>query len=155
MIVCSYPSGYMSLWLKAEGYTVKQINQLPTVTYGVQIVVSWLGTTLAAIYPEWIIFTIASAFCLFSTVVMIIWNVPTGLKSVNSGFMFPGDLFTDIFRFIAWYFLGAAGCLSPILYSTINTIVKDDSEERALIMVRGCFNPRARTERKAHYTRVL
>jgi hypothetical protein len=54
-------------------------------------------------------------------------------------FVFPGDPFTDIFRFIAWYFLGAAGCLSPILYSTINTIVKDDSEERALIMVRGCF----------------
>ncbi|KAJ6044808.1 uncharacterized protein N7446_003002 [Penicillium canescens] len=134
MIISGYPAGYMSLWLKAEGYTVKQINQLPTVTYGVQIVVSWLGTTLAAIYPEWIIFTIASAFCLFSTIVMIIWNVPTGLKSVNSGSAFPGELFADVFRFIAWYFLGAAGCLSPILYSTINTIVKDDSEERALIM---------------------
>lgn len=28
-----------------------------------------------------------------------------------------------------------AGCLSPILYSTINIIVRDDAEERALIMV--------------------
>lgn len=28
-----------------------------------------------------------------------------------------------------------AGCLSPILYSTINVIVRDDAEERALIMV--------------------
>lgn len=39
-------------------------------------------------------------------------------------------------RFVAWYVFGAAGCLSPILYSTINIIVRDDAEERALIMVR-------------------
>jgi len=38
-------------------------------------------------------------------------------------------------RFFAWYLFGISGCLSPILYSTVNTIVKDDSEERALIMV--------------------
>ena len=38
-------------------------------------------------------------------------------------------------RFVAWYVFGAAGCLSPILYSTINVIVRDDAEERALIMV--------------------
>ncbi|OQE80467.1 hypothetical protein PENNAL_c0046G01349 [Penicillium nalgiovense] len=52
MIICSYPSSYMSLWLKEEGYSVTQINQLPTVTYAVNIVASWLGTTLAAIYPD-------------------------------------------------------------------------------------------------------
>jgi hypothetical protein len=80
MIICSYPSSYMSLWLKEEGYSVTQINQLPTVTYAVNIVASWLGTTLAAIYPEWIIYTIASACCLFSTLCMIIWNIPTALK---------------------------------------------------------------------------
>lgn len=39
-------------------------------------------------------------------------------------------------RFFAWYLFGVSGCLSPILYSTVNTIVKNDSEERALIMVR-------------------
>jgi hypothetical protein len=38
-------------------------------------------------------------------------------------------------RFVAWYLFGVSGCLSPILYSTVNTIVKDDSEERALILV--------------------
>lgn len=80
MIICSYPSGYMSLWLKAEGYSVTQINQLPTVTYAINIVASWLGTTLAAIYPEWIIYTIASVCCLFSTLCMIVWNIPTTLK---------------------------------------------------------------------------
>ncbi|KAJ5206984.1 hypothetical protein N7472_003432 [Penicillium cf. griseofulvum] len=116
MIISCYPVSYMSLWLKAEGYSVTQINQLPTVTYAIYIVGSWLGTTLAAIYPEWIIFTIASASCLFSTLCLIIWNIPTALK------------------FVAWYTFGASGCLSPILYSTINVIVRNDAEERALIM---------------------
>ncbi|KAL4933278.1 major facilitator superfamily domain-containing protein [Aspergillus undulatus] len=96
MTLSSYPSSYMNLWLKAEGYSVTQINQLPTVTYAIQIVASWLGTTLASIYSSWIIYTLAS--------------------------------------FFAWFLFGISGCLSPILYSTVNTIVKDDSEERALIM---------------------
>lgn len=39
-------------------------------------------------------------------------------------------------RFVAWYLLGLSGCASPILYSTVNSIVRDDSEERALILVR-------------------
>ncbi|KAL4955205.1 major facilitator superfamily domain-containing protein [Aspergillus filifer] len=116
MILSSYPNSYMNLWLKAEGYSVSQINQLPTVTYAIQIVASWLGTTLASIYPSWIVYTIASVCCLFSTLCMCIWTIPTGLK------------------FFAWYLFGVSGCLSPILYSTVNTIVRDDSEERALIM---------------------
>ncbi|KAJ5906096.1 uncharacterized protein N7473_003012 [Penicillium subrubescens] len=116
MIICSYPMSYMNLWLKAEGYSVTQINQLPTVMYAINIVASWLGSTLAAIYPEWVIFSIGSGCCFFSVICMIVWFIPTGLK------------------FVAWYLFGFAGCLSPILYSTVNTIVKDDSEERALIL---------------------
>ncbi|KAL4875630.1 major facilitator superfamily domain-containing protein [Aspergillus karnatakaensis] len=116
MILSSYPSGYMSLWLKAEGYSVTKINQIPTVIQSITIVSSWLGTTLASIYPSWIIYTIVSACSLFSTLCMSIWNIPTGLK------------------FFAWFLFGVSGCSSPILYSTVNTIVKDDSEERALIM---------------------
>lgn len=82
MIICSYPSAYMSLWLKAEDYSVAEINQLPTPVSAITIVTSWLGTTLAAIYPTWVIYTIASAFCLFSTLCMIIWNIPRTLKYV-------------------------------------------------------------------------
>jgi hypothetical protein len=81
MILSSYPFSYMNLWLKAQGnYSVTQINNLPTVTYAVQIVASWLGTTLAAVYPSWAIYGIASACCLFSTLCMIVWDIPTGLK---------------------------------------------------------------------------
>ncbi|KAI9039471.1 MFS general substrate transporter [Aspergillus affinis] len=116
MIISYYPSSYMNLWLKAEGYSVSQINELPTVVYAINIMASWLGTTLAAIYPTWLIYTIITVCSLFSTLCMIIWNIPTGLK------------------FFAWYLFGIAGCASPILYSTVNTIVSNDSEERALIL---------------------
>ncbi|KAI0001246.1 MFS general substrate transporter [Xylariaceae sp. FL0662B] len=116
MIISSYPGSYMNLWLKEEGYSVVQINQLPTITYAVNIVASWLGTTLAAIYPSWTIYTGATICIVFSSVCMIVWTIPTALK------------------FVAWYFLGMSGCLSPILYSTVNTVVKGDSEERALIL---------------------
>ncbi|KPM41484.1 hypothetical protein AK830_g5061 [Neonectria ditissima] len=116
MIISSYPSSYMNLWLKEEGYSVEKINTLPTVTFAITVVASWLGTTLAAIYPAWIIYTVVEACCMFATLCMIVWTIPTGLK------------------FFAWYLFGMAGCASPILYSTVNTIVKDDSEERALIM---------------------
>lgn len=116
MICSSYPLSYMNLWLKSEGYSVVQVNRLPTVTYAINIVASWLGTTLAAIYPSWIIYTVVEACCVFSTICMIIWDIPTGLK------------------FFAWYLYGVAGCASPILYSAVNTIVRDDSEERALIL---------------------
>lgn len=116
MILSSYPISYMNLWLKSEGYSVVQVNRLPTVTYAINIVASWLGTTLAAIYPSWIIYTVIETCCVFSTICMIIWNIPTGLK------------------FFCWYLYGVAGCASPILYSAVNTIVRDDSEERALIL---------------------
>ncbi|KAI1335466.1 MFS general substrate transporter [Xylariaceae sp. FL0016] len=116
MIISSYPSQYMNLWLKAEGYPVAQVNRLPTVIYGIQIVASWLGSTLASIYPSWAIYSIETTCVVFSSICMIIWNIPRSLK------------------FVAWYLYGVSGCASPILYSTVNTVVKNDSEERALIL---------------------
>lgn len=70
----------MNLWLKAEHYSVTQINELPTVVSAITILASWLGTTLAAIYPSWIIFTIVEASLLFASLCMIIWNIPKPLK---------------------------------------------------------------------------
>ncbi|CAJ2509543.1 Uu.00g145690.m01.CDS01 [Anthostomella pinea] len=116
MIISGYALSYMNLWLKAEGFSVVQINQLPTVEYAIQILTSWVGTTLAAIYPSWIIFSGMTACVTFSFICMIVWKIPTALK------------------FVAWYVFGLAGCSSPILYSTVNTVVKNDSEERALIL---------------------
>lgn len=88
MIISAYPTTYMSLWLKAAGYSVTQVNNLPTIIYAINIVASWLGSTLAAIYPSWVIYTIISICCLFSSLCMIIWNIPTSLKSVFPEFRY-------------------------------------------------------------------
>ncbi|KAI1483671.1 MFS general substrate transporter [Daldinia eschscholtzii] len=116
MIISGYPDSYMNLWLKEQGFSVVQINQLPTVTYAINILASWLGTTLAAIYPSWTVYSSATICIVFSSICMIIWDIPKPLK------------------FVAWYLFGVSGCLSPVLYSTVNTVVKGDSEERALIL---------------------
>ncbi|KAH8771609.1 putative pantothenate transporter [Diaporthe sp. PMI_573] len=116
MIISSYPSQYMNLWLKAEEFSTVQVNELPTGVYAIQALASWLGATLAAIYPSWAIYSIETICVLFSTICMVVWNIPKPLK------------------FFAWYLFGVSGCASPILYSTVNSIVRDDSEERAIIM---------------------
>lgn len=80
MIISGYPNDYMNLWLKEEGYSVVDINQLPTVIYAIRIVASWLGTTLAAVYPSWVIYTILTVCASFSTICMMVWNIPVALK---------------------------------------------------------------------------
>jgi hypothetical protein len=82
MIISYYPTSYMNLWLKAEGYPVQKVNELPTVVNAINIVASWLGTTLAAIYPSWVIYSLATAGCLLGSICMIVWNIPRGLKYV-------------------------------------------------------------------------
>lgn len=79
MIIASYPMAYMNLWLKAEGFSVVQINELPTGYFAVLIVASWLGTTLAAIYPAWTVFGVQTVVVLFSSVCMMVWEIPRGL----------------------------------------------------------------------------
>lgn len=117
MIIASYPGSYMNLWLKAEHYSVSRVNTYPTGINAVTALASWLGTTLASIYPSWAIYSISMGSAIFSCICMTIWRIPTGLK------------------FFAWYLLGLTGCASPILYSTVNTIIKNDAEERALVIV--------------------
>jgi ACS family pantothenate transporter-like MFS transporter len=80
MVIASYPANYMNLWLKSEGFSVTQINQLPTVASAITIVASWLGTSLVAVYPSWVIYSIVEVFLLFGTLCMIIWDIPQGLK---------------------------------------------------------------------------
>jgi uncharacterized membrane protein len=80
MILSVYPTVFMTLWLKASGYSVTQINQLPTGVNGVQIISSLVGTALAAVYPAYTIVTATTVFALFGTIVMTIWNVPTAVK---------------------------------------------------------------------------
>ncbi|KAL1643114.1 hypothetical protein SLS58_005083 [Diplodia intermedia] len=81
MIISSYPTSYMNLWLKAEHYTVPQINKLPTALNAVNIVSSWLGTALAgSVYPAWAVYSVAMAACVFASACMTVWRVPVALK---------------------------------------------------------------------------
>ncbi|KAH6680064.1 putative pantothenate transporter [Plectosphaerella plurivora] len=116
MILSVYPTVFMTLWLKASGYSVTQINQLPTGVNGVQIISSLVGTALAAVYPAYTIVTATTVFALFGTIVMTIWNVPIAVK------------------FAAWYSMGATATQSPLIFSVVNQYLKHDSEKRAIVM---------------------
>jgi hypothetical protein len=108
----------MALWLKHEAtlhgtYTVPEINTIPTGVQGVAIVTGILSTSLCMVYPIWTTFTFATAVLLFSNVVLLVWDIPTGL------------------HFTAYYLLGMTSCITPILFPWVNMIMKDDAEARA------------------------
>lgn len=71
----------MSLWLKAEGYSVSLINIIPTTQYAVQAV----STVLFAVFSDYwrnrpAIMSVSTFWGLFCGIVLAIWNVPSGLK---------------------------------------------------------------------------
>lgn len=56
------------------------------------------------------------SFVLFAVIVLSVWHVPDGLK------------------FCAFYFGGFSGMASPILYSFVNTRLKENYGERGLVI---------------------
>lgn len=117
MLMCYYPAGYFALWLKAQKtYSVYQINNYPTVTSAITVLASFCGTSLAAVYAPWKIFLIGQAGLIIFGIIMTIYNVPTAAT------------------FFAFYITGLAGCTSPILYSSVNRILKNDQEQKSIVM---------------------
>lgn len=130
LIQASYWTGYMALWLKAAKvtsaatgklvakYSVEEINVYPTFVNLIAALSSWIGTTLAGggVVKPWQMFSFAQFFVLFAAVVLTVWNVPDALK------------------FVAFYVGGFSGMTSPILYSWVNTVLRGDAEERALVI---------------------
>lgn len=86
----SYVAGQMTLWLKAEKYSVEQINVYSTGVQGTAIGIGILATQLVMIYPVWIIFSIISGILLFCNVSLLVWNIPLGLHCKCS-FTSAGD----------------------------------------------------------------
>lgn len=117
MLLSHYTSSYFSLWLKAQGkYSVYQINTYPTVINAISIVASFVGSSLAAVYAPWKIFLIPVIENAIFSIIMTIYNVPTGAV------------------YFAFYISGLDATASPILYSSINRILKDDQEQKAIVM---------------------
>lgn len=106
----------MALWLRASGYSIELINILPTFIDLLRALSSWLGTTLAGSLSLRGLWTFQSILTIFAIIVLATWNVP------------------DILKFIAFYFGGFSGMASPILYSFVNTTLKESYGERGLII---------------------
>lgn len=126
LVLASYWTGYMSLWLKADtNYSVELINVLPTFVYIVSALSSWIGTTLAGAINIPSLWTLQAVSrkkkkkktslvtaeppfkfgMIFPAILMCIWNIPNGLK------------------FFAFYFSGLSQMGSPIFVS--DTIADD------------------------------
>ncbi|OWZ73779.1 hypothetical protein AYX14_00729 [Cryptococcus neoformans] len=117
LVLASYWTGYMSLWLKADtNYSVELINVLPTFVYIVSALSSWIGTTLAGAINIPSLWTLQAFGMIFPAILMCIWNIPNGLK------------------FFAFYFSGISQMGSPIFYSWINTTLRSSPAERSLII---------------------
>lgn len=109
-------TGYMALWLRSTGYSIELVNILPTFIDLLRAISSWLGTTLAGCLSLRGLWTFQASFVFFACIVLSIWTVPDGLK------------------FAAFYFGGFSGMASPILYSWVNSTLKENYGERGLII---------------------
>ncbi|ORY29542.1 major facilitator superfamily domain-containing protein [Naematelia encephala] len=117
MIQADYWVGYMSLWLKARGdLSVEMINVYPTFVNLIQAISSWLGTTLAATISIPILWTFHFFWCFLATILLSVWYIPNWLK------------------FVAFYLGGISGMGSPILYSWINSTLRNSTAERGFII---------------------
>ncbi|PYI28157.1 MFS general substrate transporter [Aspergillus indologenus CBS 114.80] len=107
----------LSLWLKAEGYSVEAINTITTVSPAVTIVASVLCGVLSDIYDvKAALIATTAALNTFACVVLAVWRVPVGLK------------------FFAFFLSGTADGIAAILYAWANEICARSAEERALVI---------------------
>ncbi|KAI5844515.1 vitamin H transporter [Morchella snyderi] len=120
----SYPNGQMGLWLKdmtnKHGtYTVPQINYIPTGAAAVSVVSAIICSSLCLLYPIWAVFSVVQGITLFGLISLLVWDIPYDHK------------------FVSYYLLGFTAAVSPILFSWVNVILKDDAEARAFTI--GCM----------------
>lgn len=107
----------LSLWLKAEDYSVESINTITTVSPAVTIVASVICAVLSDIYNAKASLIATTALLnIFACIVLAIWNVPVGLK------------------FFAFFLSGTADGIAAIIYAWANEICTHSAEERAVVI---------------------
>jgi MFS family permease len=107
----------LSLWLKAEGYSVESINTITTVSPAVTIVASIVCGVLSDVYDtKASLIAITALLNIFACIVLAIWNVPVGIK------------------FFAFFLSGTADGIAAIIYAWANEICAHSAEERALVI---------------------
>ncbi|KAJ6089760.1 hypothetical protein N7467_004976 [Penicillium canescens] len=107
----------LSLWLKAEGYSVENINTITTVSPAVTIVASVICAVFSDIYnAKASLIATTAVLNIFACIVLAIWNVPVGLK------------------FFAFFLSGTADGIAAIIYAWANDICAHSAEERAIVI---------------------
>ncbi|CAG8376823.1 unnamed protein product [Penicillium salamii] len=107
----------LSLWLKAEGYSVEGINTITTVSPAVTIVASVVCAVFSDIYDaKASLIAVTALLNIFACIVLAIWNVPVGLK------------------FFAFFLSGTADGIAAIIYAWANEICSHSAEERAIVI---------------------
>jgi ACS family pantothenate transporter-like MFS transporter len=112
-----YSNSGLSLWLKAEGYSVEKINTINTVSPAVTIVASVICGVLSDAYDaKASLIAVTALLNIFACIILAIWNVPVGLK------------------FFAFFLSGTADGIAAIIYAWANEICSRNAEERALVI---------------------
>lgn len=107
------------LWLKSlNRYSPARINELNAISpaLGIFFVLFINASTDLFLSREWAI-ALASAFNFTSAVILAIWNVPESAK------------------WFAYSVQYSAVAVSSVLYGWVNTIYRDNIEERAIVLV--------------------
>ncbi|CAN8100334.1 unnamed protein product [Discula destructiva] len=107
----------LSLWMKANGWSVAMVNIIPTAQSAVQLVFT-VGLSVLSDYlrSRAIVMTVPTIFGFFTSLCLAIWSIPVGLKW---------------FSFFASRIGVAYG---PLAMSWANEICGADAEERAIVL---------------------
>ncbi|KKY21995.1 putative pantothenate transporter liz1 [Phaeomoniella chlamydospora] len=107
----------MSLWLKAEGYSVYKINMIPTAQSAIQLVTTVIFAILSdLIRRRWPLMGFSTFFGFLSSLLLVIWSIPIGLK------------------WFAYFIARVAVPFGPLAMSWANEICGGDAEERAIVI---------------------
>ncbi|KAJ5280939.1 hypothetical protein N7478_006311 [Penicillium angulare] len=107
----------LSLWLKAEGYSVGNIDTITTVSPAVTIIASVVCAVFSDVYDaKASLIAITAGLNIFASIVLAIWNVPNGLK------------------FFAFFLSGTADGIAAVVYAWANEICAHSAEERAIVI---------------------
>ncbi|KAK9448236.1 major facilitator superfamily domain-containing protein [Limtongia smithiae] len=92
-------TGYFNLWLKAAGYSVTEINIIPTAGSAIGVVSGYLWPTLADITGvRWPFFVISNFWYILGNLILAIWNVPTKVIMFANLIQNLGDSAQNIFN---------------------------------------------------------
>ena len=107
----------MALWLKAEGYSVPDVNNLPTVYSAISIVFM----VISGAYNDWRDSQVESIVLICMT------------QIVSESMLVAWDLGKPA-HFFAFYIAGTIQSLFPIIVSWTHKVCSADAEERAIVI---------------------